>query len=557
MVLVPWWAANIAPMKRDRNRNLFALVLTLLLLGGGVMALQGTTMEKADFTFNNASEPESLDPKIVSGVPEGRVLRCLYEGLVNMHPKTLAPVPGMAERWEISKDRRTYTFHIRKNALWSNGDALTAKDFVYSWRRFLDPDSPAKYAQLLWLVSKGKDYMLGKAQWKEVGIRAKDPHTFVVELVHPTAYFLGLTSFYALFPVHRATVEAHPGMWFKPEHCVCNGPFLLHERMIRDRIRLRKNPRYWDADTVRLNTVDILPVEDHVTGLNLYLTGVIDWETDVPQQVIVDLMKRSDFAPRAYLGSYFYRVNVKSRHPDKARFLSDPRFRLALYLAMDRKSIVEGVTQAGETPARSLVPPGLPGYDGPKLPGTDLAKARALLAEVKRDLGVSEVPTLTILYNTSESHKSIAEVIQQQWGRGLGLDIKLENQEWGTYLNSQKTLDYDICRSAWIGDYPDPNTFLDLFVTGGGNNNTGYSDARYDALIDKAAREADKAKRLDILSEAESKLLEDLPILPIYYYVTKNLLRPWVKGFYPNIQNVHPLKFVWIDEKARREYDGR
>jgi len=544
-------------MRRDRNRNLFALVLMLLLLGGGVLALQGATMDKADFTFNNSSEPESLDPKIVSGVPEGRVLRCLYEGLTNMHPETLRAVPGMAERWEISKDGRTYTFHIRKNALWSNGEPLTATDFEYSWRRFLDPDSPAKYAQLLWLVVKGKDYMMGKAPWEEVGIRVIDPHTFEVELVDPTAYFLDLTSFYALFPVHRATVETHPRTWHKPEHFVGNGPFNLHKRMIRDRIRLRKNPLYWDADTVRLNTVDILPVEDHVTGLNLYLTGVIDWETDVPQHVIPDLKKRDDFAPRAYLGSYFYRVNLKNRNPDKARFLSDPRFRMALYLAMDRKSIVEGVTRAGELPSRSLVPPVIPAYDGPQLPATDLVKARALLEEVKRDLGVSRVPTLTILYNTSESHKSIAEVIQQQWGKGLGLKIKLENQEWGTYLNSQKMLEYDICRSAWIGDYPDPNTFLDLMVTGGGNNNTGYADPAYDGMIAAAAREIDQGKRLEILRKAESKLLRDLPVLPIYYYVTKNLVRPWVKGFYPNIQNVHPLKFVWIDEKLKKEHHGR
>jgi len=543
-------------MRRDRNRNLFALFLVVILLGGGVLALQGVTVERADFTFNNSSEPESLDPKVVSGVPEGRVLRCLYEGLTNMHPQTLAPVPGMAERWEISEDGRTYTFHIRKNARWSNGEPLTAKDFEYSWRRFLGPDVPGKYAQLLWLVKKGKAYMEKKASWSEVGIRAPDAYTFVVELVHPTAYFLDLCSFYPLFPVRRETVEAHPKTWYKPENFVGNGPFILAGRMIRDRIRLKKNPHYWDADSVRLNTVDILPVEDMVTGLNLYLTGVVDWQPDVPQQVMRDLEKRDDFQNRAYLGSYFYRINLKNRNPEKARFLSDRRFRRALYLAMDRKAIVEGVTKAGERPARSLVPPGIKGYRSPELPGTDLAQARALVEEVKKDLGVTEVPALTILYNTSESHKSIAEVIQQQWGRGLGLKIKLENQEWGTYLNSQKTLDYDICRSAWIGDYADPNTFLDLFVTGGGNNNTGYADKDYDALIDAAARELDKGKRLAILHKAEEKLLRDLPMIPIYYYVTKNLVRPWVKGFYPNIQNVHPLKYVWIDEKAKRAFDG-
>ncbi len=549
-------------MRRDRNRNLFALGLALLLLGGGVLALQGATVERADFTFNNASEPQSLDPKVVSGVPEGRVLRCLYEGLTNMHPKTLVPVPGMAERWEVSEDGRTYTFHIRKNARWSNGDPLTAEDFVYSWRRFLDPAMPAKYAQLLWLVVKGRDFFDGKVPSAEVGIRAPEPHTFVVELVHPTAYFLDLCSFYPLFPVHRATVEAHPKTWSKPRNFVGNGPFLLEARTIRDRIRLRKNPQYWDADSVRLNTVDILPVEDHVTGLNLYLTGVLDWETDVPQQVISDLLKRDDFQPRAYLGSYFYRINLKHRNPEKARFLSDPRFRMALYLAMDRKAIVEGVTKAGELPSRALVPPGIPNYSDarhqpPALPEMDMEKARALIEEVKKDLGVDKIPTLKVLYNTSESHKNIAEVIQQRWGQGLGLKIKLENQEWGTYQASQKALDYDISRSAWIGDYADANTFLDLFVSGGGNNHTGYADPIYDSLIEAAAREADRDKRREILYKAEEMLLRDLPIIPIYSYVTKNLVRPWVKGFYPNLQNVHPLKFVWIDEEAKKNAEGR
>ncbi len=545
-------------MRRDRNRNLFGVALLGLLFAGAGLALSGAGHDRADLTFTNGTEPQSLDPAVVSGVPEGRILRGLFEGLTTPDPRTLEPRPGMAESWEVSEDGRTYTFHIRKGMSWSDGSPFTSADFLWSWKRFLKPETAAKYAQLLWYVENGKAYFEGRLKdFRKVGIKAPDPYTFVVRLERPAAFFLALTSFYPLFPVHRASVEAHPRSWHRPGRLVCNGPFVLAERRIRDRIRLLRNERYWDREHVRLESIDILPVEDSGTALNLYMTGMVDWITDVPNHVVRDLMSRPDFNPVLYFGTYFYRINLKNKDPVKRRFLGDRRVRLALSLAMDRAEICERVTRSGQKPAFGIVPPGVPGYEPARLPGPDPARARALMREALSELGMDSPPTLTILYNTSEAHKDIAEVLQSQWRKVLGLNVRLENQEWGTYLDSQKTLSYDLCRAAWIGDYLDPNTFLDLWMAGSGNNNTGYEDPAFDALVEKANATLDRKRRMALLHEAEAKVLHDLPILPIYTYATRYMVRPWVKGFHPNALNLHPLKDLWIDEELRRRMRAR
>ena len=548
-------------MERDRNRNLLAAGLLGLLLLGGAVSLSGAHLEPADFTFANGAEPESLDPKKVSGVPEGRILRTLFEGLTNLHPKTLEPIPAMAERWEISKDGRTYTFFIRKKAKWSDGSPLTSFDFLYSWKRFLEPNPPAEYQQFLSYVVNAKDFANGKiTDFGEVGLKAPDKQRFVVTLDKRTPFFLELTSFYALFPVHRASVTAHKTDWHHPQHLVCNGPYRLLTRTIRDRMRFVKNPHYWDLANLTIDTIDILAVEDLVTRLNLYLTGVVDWIDDVPTHVIFDLKKRKDFRSAPYLGIYFYRINMKNKDPVKRRFLGHPKVRLALYLAMNRADICERITKAGEEPARSLTPlkmSDVTNYKVPMLPERDVERAKKLMKEALAELEMERAPTLSILYNTLDTHKSIAEVLQDTWSKTLGLSIKLDNQEWQSYLATQKSLDYDLCRSGWIGDYVDPNTFLDLFLSDNNNNRTGYASKLYDSLIHRAEEEADPDKRLRILEEAEKLILEDLPILPIYYYVTKNMVRPWVKGFHDNLQNQHPMKFFSIDKKIKAETPKR
>jgi oligopeptide transport system substrate-binding protein len=545
------------------------VILALVLVPAARLAL-AARLEPADFTFNNGTEIASLDPGTVTGVPEGHVLRAIFEGLYVKHPRTLEPLPGVATSHELSADGRTYTFHLRDDARWSNGDPVTAHDFEYSWERLLDPESAAEYAYQLWYVKGARDYTLltesdpeRRAEvWRdEVGIRAVDDRTLVVELESPTPYFIQLTTFYPLFPVNRRNIEEAEARWpetwrlewLRPDNLVTNGPFRVAERRINDRIRLVKNEHYWDADSVALDTIDVLAVENYATMLNMYLTGEVGWIDRVSTNQVHRLMEREDFNPIPYLGSYFFRVNL-TRPP-----FDDLRVRRALALTIDRRAICEKIMKAGQKPSWSLVPPGMVGYplgnemahapladdlsDYDASLAADVAHAKQLLAEAGFGPGGKPFPTFEIHYNTSEAHRDIAEVVASDWKKHLGIDARLLNQEFKVYLDTQRQLGYDVSRSAWIGDYVDPNTFLDLFMTGNENNKTGYSNARYDDLVTRAAAELDPARRMQLLGEAEALLLEELPILPVYYYVTQSMFNPRIGGLYDNLLDEHFPKF--------------
>ena len=549
------WAARL--------RRVLALALALPVALVLLALARRARIERADFVFNNGNEVTSLDPTTVSGQSEGRVVSALFEGLTVKDPETLAPLPGVAEAWDVSPAGLLYTFHLRP-ARWSNGDELTAEDFVWSWRRLLEPETAAPSARLLWGVRGAREYASPEldaagraAQWPEVGIRAPDARTLEVDLEHPTPYFLALTSFHPLYPVHRASLEHFQkrfperwqSEWMKPGHLVSNGPYKLRDRRVNDRLRLVKNPEYWDAHAVAFQTIDVLAIEHAGTALNLYLAGEIDWLDRVPPQLVPRLSSRPDFEPAPYLASYFYRVNT-TRAP-----FDDPRVRRALALTIDRRALCEKILQKGELPSWSLTPPGLAGYPRPEMAhaaadgsdheaafAQDCAQARALLAEAGFG-GGRTFPPLEIHFTTSETHRDIAEVIAAGWSSALGIETRLLNQEWKSYLDSQATLRYDVSRSSWIGDYADPNTFLETFVAGGENNRTGWGNARYDGLVSRAAREGDPARRLELLAQAERVLLEELPILPIYSYVSQNLVSPRLGGFFANVQDEHPVKF--------------
>ena len=538
-------------------------LVPFLLLGGVVLAavrVAGSAkIEPADFVWNNATEIQTLDPATVTGVPEGRALRAIFEGLTVKDPVTLAPLPGSAESWEISEDGRVYTFHIRREARWTNGDPLSAHDFVYSWQRVLHPATGANYAYQLWYIRGARDYTTqvdpdGEPlnDFASVGLRALDDHTLEVTLATPTPFFIDLAGFYPLFPVNRRNIEEAQDKWpdsweiewLKPENIVTNGPYRVAYRRVNDRIRLVKNDVYWDADKVAFERIDLLAIEQGITGLNVYLTGGSHWQTNVPVNLVPDLLPRIDFNPTPYLGSYFYRVNT-TRPP-----LDDARVRRALALCIDRTTIAEKITKSGQVPAFGLVPPGLNGYRGAVMEvGEDPELARQLLAEAGYGPGGKPIPTIEILYNTLESHRDIAESIADSWKRELGISAKLLNQEWKVYLDTQSNLGYDVARASWIGDYADPNTFLDLFVTGGENNKTGWGDPEYDRLIAAAAAELDAPRRMDLLRQAEALLMRELPVLPIYYYVTQNIYSPRIGGFAENIQDEHfPKFFYWMDD---------
>ncbi len=516
-----------------------------------IWAVSFGTLPPADFTFCNGDEIKTVDPAIVTGAPEGRIINALFEGLTRWNPKTLEPEPAVAASWDISDDKLTYTFHLRKNARWSDDTQVTADDFVWSWRRFLHPATGAEYAYELWYIVGAEEFTTGKikSDFSSVGIKALDRQTLQVQLKHPVPYFLSLVGFYPMFPVNQRCVRKHGyPAWTKPENIVCNGPFRLKFRRIRDRIRLVKSDTYWDRDNVRLNVIDALAVSSSTTMLNLYMTGRADWITTVPVEVIPELMKRpeGDFTPSPFLAVYYYVVNT-TKPP-----LDDKRVRQALALAIDKQQIVDKVARAGQQPARSLVPTEIRKYIDyiPAECGQyNIEEAGRLLAEAGYP-GGRGMPKVEILYNTSENHKAIAELLQAQWKRALGVDVRLRNQEWTTYLNSRRQKKYQIARAGWIGDYVDPNTFLDMFVTDSPQNHTGWSNTEYDRLIDFAQQEPDEKKRLAYFHRAERILMDEMPVIPIYFYVSTSMVRSYVKGFYPNIQDVHPLRAIWIEGKG-------
>ncbi len=498
---------------------------------------------RADLVFLNGAEPETLDPALITGQPEGRVANALFEGLLAFDRKG-KPQPGAAESWEVTDNGRVYTFRLREGLAWSDGTPLTARDFVESWRRALEPSTASEYAYQLHYVKNARAFNEGGIKdFSEVGVSAPDDRTLHVELENPTPFFLDLCAFVTLLPVPLHAIEAHGDDWIKPRKLVGNGPYLLESWRINDRIRLRKNPRYWNAANVALETIDILPVSKGNTAFNLYAAGQADLMMDkglVPPALLAEIKKRDDFHAAPFLGTYFLRYNC-TRPP-----FADPRVRRAFSLVVDKPSVVGRITRAGELPADSFVPPGAGGYEPPAGVGRDPDEARRLLAEAGYP-GGRGFPMVTYLYSEGELNEAIAVELQGMWRRELGVNVQLLRQEWKVYLRSLSSLDYDIARSTWVGDYPDPNTFLDMFVTGGGNNRTGWSDPAYDKLIASAAAEADTAKRHAILRRAEEILVrEQMPVCPVFFYVGIQIYDgERLGGIEGNVLDEHPLKSIY------------
>jgi oligopeptide transport system substrate-binding protein len=534
-----------APSGRNRIKKIrryWAGAIALLLLG--LMAGCGSGDQRADLVILNGAEPESIDPAVITGQLDGRICYALFEGLLHFD-RFGKPQPGIAESWDLSSDGKTYTFHLRATAKWSNGDPVTAKDFLLSWKRVLLPETASEYAYLLYHVKSAQAFNEGTLKdFGGVGLKAIDDRTFRVELEAPVPYFLDLCSFATLLPVHLATVEKYGDDWIKPDKLVNNGPFLLKEWRLNYRIRLQKNPLYWDAAHVALNTIDALPIDNSITAYNFYASKVADLILDkglTPPSLIPELKSRPDFHAAPFLGNYFIRFNVK-RKP-----LDDVRVRQAFAMAIDRDRIVQKITQAGEPPAYSFTPPGTAsGYQPPKMFGRDVQKARGLLAAAGYPEGKG-FPTVTYLYDSKKLNEDIAVEIQNMLSDALGVHVELQKQEWKVYLNSLSSLDYDFARSSWVGDYNDPNTFIDCFVSGGGNNRTGWSSKKYDDLVAAAALEADSSKRSKIFQQAEEILLnQGTPICPLYYYVGIQIYDGQkFGGIEPNLLDEHPFREMY------------
>ena len=502
----------------------------------------------ADVTIINNAEPESLDPAIISGIPEFRIAIGLFEGLTRLDPETARPIPGLAQSWEISPDGCIYTFHLRTNLVWSTGGPITADDVVYSWLRAASPATASDYAEEFFYLKNGEAFVTGRIKDPAlVGIRAMDKRSVRVELNHPTAFFLDLCALPVMSVVPRQTIAKFGDRWLMARPLPSCGPFELAYWRPNDKVRLKKNPLYWDAANTQSQIIDILPVGSPDTALNLYERGQADLVLDrmlVPGELLDVLLKRPDFHSFDYLGTYFIRFNVTKKPFD------DPRVRRALALAIDKERIVKKITRAGEKPAATLVPPGTANYTPPPGPGYDPALARKLLAEAGYPEGRG-FPRFEYMFNAAAGggdkvHEAIAIELQQMWRDNLGIQMDLRQVEWKVLLSSYSHLDYEMARSSWSGDYADANTFLDCFISDNGNNRTGWKNAQYDALINAANAQPDMKKRGQIFQQAETLLVRDeMPIIPIFYYIGLNYFDTnKIQGFYQNILDDHPLQTI-------------
>lgn len=495
------------------------------------------------FRFVNGAEPEALDPALLSGQSDGRIAQALFEGLVVQHPRTLLPVPGVAHSWDVSEDGRSYTFHLRSTARWSDGAPVTARDFEWSWKRVLHPQTPSRYADLFYLLRNARAYKKQEVAAAEaVGVTARDDSTLVVELEEPTPYFLHLLTSYAFLPVPRTAVERWGDRWTRPEHIVSNGAFRLAEHRPSDRLVLHRNPRYWDATRVRLNTIIAYCSEDLATALNMYRAGMTDWNPSgyIPAEYVPYVRHYADFRSGPFLATCFYSFNV-TRPP-----FDDVRVRRALALAVDRERITRYLLHGSKTPWGNVVAPGFAGYPYPAGAGFDPQSARRLLTAAGYP-GGRGFPPAEILFNTSQDQRKIAEAVQAMWKQELGIEVRLANQEFGSYMRATTSLQYQIARRSWIADYNDPSTFLLVLRRGEGNNRTGWANARFDSLLVEAGRTLHSDRRTGLLAAAERIALDEMPFMPIYAYETVELVAPYVRGWYPTALDVHPLKEIWID----------
>lgn len=495
----------------------------------------------------NGQEPQTLDPHLADGVPAGNILRDLFEGLTAEAPDGRI-VPGVAMRWNISRDGRTYTFYLRRDARWSNGDPLLAEDFVWSLRRSANPATASNAANMLLPIENAAAVIAGREPAEALGVEALDEHTLQIRLTDPTPYFLGLLTHSATYPVHRPSIEAHGSRFSRPGNLVSNGAYRLENWIVRSRIELQRNVHYWDDGNTLIDAVVYYPLEDQSTELKQFRAGVLHWTFEVPNNQFQWLRQNypDELVVTPWLGSYFFGFNLE-REP----FIESPLLRRALVLAVDRELITEKVTQFGEQPAFGLVPPGIGEYLSPLPEYADWtqeernAEARRLYAAA----GFTEADPLRIeiRYNTSENHKKIALAVASLWKQVLGVETTLINEEWKVFLQnrSQKVLT-QVFRAGWIGDYADPYSFLQLFRTGHGQNDFGFSDSLYDSLLEQIAAERIPARRRRLMEEAERLLLEQAPIIPIYTYVTKRLVDPHLQGWENNVMDHHYSKHLFL-----------
>jgi len=513
--------------------------------------LPSVLAEQQELHRDNGQEPQTLDPHLAEGLPAAHILRDLFEGLTAESPDGRI-IPGAAMRWNISRDGKTYTFYLRRDALWSNGDPVTAGDFVYGLRRSADPLTASKYAQVLLPIQNAQEVLSGDLPPSELGVNAMDEFTLQITMRDPTPYFLALLSHSSTYPVHEPTVKEHGSAFSRPGNLVSNGAYVLDDWVIRSRIELVKNENYWDAENVILEKVNYYPFEDQSTALKRFRAGRLHWTSEVPNNQFKWLQKHypDELIISPWLGSYYFGFNLE-REP----FIENPGLRMALMLALDRELLTEKVTQFGELPSFTLVPPGIRDYVSPVPEWAEWTQAEreTEARRLYKMAGYSEENPLRfeIRYTSGGNNKKMALAAASLWKQVLGAQATLLNEEKKVFLqNREQKILTQVFQAGWISDYADPYSFLNLFRTGHGRNDYGYSNNLYDALLDEVAAERIPSIRRRLMFETERLLLADVPFIPLYTYVTKRMVNPRLAGWQSNVMDHHYSKDMYFLKPA-------
>lgn len=507
------------------------------------------TAELKILRTNNSSEPGSLDPALAQGTHESWVLDHVFEGLLKRDVDGNL-VAGMAKEYKLADDEVTYTFTLRDDVKWSNGDPVTAHDFEFSWKRALDPELAADYAFQLYYLKGGEAYNSGTGSVDDIGVKALDDKTLEVILEKPTAYFTELTAFYTYYPVNKKVAEANADWAKDPSTYVSNGPFKLTEWSHNAQITIMKNENYYDVANIKLDGVQFAILDDENTAWQRYDGGEFDFLTPLPQAVVAQL--KAENHPELVIGgdlaTYYYNFNTEVEPFNNANI------RKALVMALDKETIVNNIAQGGQIAAEGVVPFGMTDENGKdyreaagKLVTYDVAEAKKLFEEGLKETGLTaaDFSEFVLLYNTSEAHKKIAQAAQEMWRNNLGIEIQLENADFQVKLDREKAGDFHISRAGWIGDYVDPMTFMDLWLTDGPFNDASFSNARYDELVKSAQNTTDQKVRMEAMREAEQILMDNMPVAPIYFYTQPYAQKPYVSGIFKPL-NRYPY-FIYAD----------
>lgn len=521
-------------------KSVAALILLTSLLSFPVRAAD--TPAPVTLTIHAGDEPEAMDPHKVSTVIASNLTLQVFEGLVAFHPTNVAVVPGVAKEWKVEGNGSVYTFLLRQDAKWSDGTKLTAKDFEYGWLRSLDPKTANPQASRFDYIKNCKKFYNGEIKDpKQLGFKAIDDYTFRVELEAPFPPVLELLATPTFAPVKKAAIDAYGDTWSRPENMISNGAYKLAVWNVKDRIVFEKNPHYWDAKNVAVERVNALMVEDLETALKQYMSGEIEFDYHIPEAKVPVLAGRPDYRSDPTFGLYYYPVNTK--HP----VLQDARIRKALAYAIDRKTLVDKVVRTGEFPATGYIPHGIAGYPYKNLLTYDPAKAKKLLAEAGYPDGKG-FPQITLSYNTRDTHKLVAETVQQMWKTNLGIDVAIQNYEWRVHVKNLQDHSFDVARMGGIGEYLYPTTFLEGLITGAPGNYPQWSNAEFDKLWEQANKEGDPVKRLAMYARMEEIIMEEMPDIPLYFYASRWMVKPYVKGMNLLSNHIYMLKYARIEK---------